>query len=82
MRLAGSNNQITNNLIGTDVTGKSPIGNLTGIDLVSGGKNQIASNVIGDNYDGIYIDSAQDSTIKQNFIGTDRGAHHRPRQLG
>jgi uncharacterized repeat protein (TIGR01451 family) len=73
IRLVGSNNQITGNMIGTDKTGTMPIGNRIGIDLDNGQQNQLTNNVIGDNFDGIYIDNAHDNTIKQSFIGTDRG---------
>jgi uncharacterized repeat protein (TIGR01451 family) len=74
IRLVGSNNHILANHIGTDVSGSAPIGNRLGVLLESGEANEIIDNVIGANFDGIFLTKPTTTTIQKNFIGTDRGA--------
>ena len=72
----GSFNTITNNYIGTDVTGTKALGNATGGIILSGSQNIIgtigAGNLISGNGSGsaIALSLANANTISGNLIGT------------
>jgi hypothetical protein len=72
-----SSTQIQGNLIGTDVSGSRPIGNGTGVNVVSGPNNAIggttaaARNVIAGNQGAGLLIATDDNTIEGNYIGTD-----------
>jgi parallel beta-helix repeat protein len=73
----GGANVIQGNLIGTDVTGNSPLPNAEGISLTGttgfliGGSNPGEGNVIsGNNDDGIHVSVGGGCTIQGNKIGT------------
>jgi hypothetical protein len=71
-----TNTAVMGNLIGTDASGTSALGNLTGITIVDpsnavGGTDPMARNVIsGNGVRGILLQS-QNNQIQGNFIGTD-----------
>lgn len=67
-----SDNFIDGNRIGTDLTGKSAIGNRFGIKFFRTKKNTIESNLISGNFFGIVISECTDENfIKDNIIGLD-----------
>jgi len=71
-----SHNQILGNLIGTDVTGQDPLGNVTGIFIPAGMENDVGGpnpgerNVISGNRTGIGLNGSN-NRIQGNFIGVD-----------
>ncbi len=76
-----SNNTVQGNLIGTDRNGTSPLGNASGVTMLSAGNNVIggatpgAGNVIsGNSGRGVTIAStgANNNRVQGNFIGTDK----------
>ncbi len=79
INLAGSNNVIEGNFIGTDAAGSSALANGTGVSLASADNNTIggtvpgARNLIaGNGGAGLLINSASDDNLVQgNLIGTD-----------
>lgn len=74
--LGGSDNEVTNNLIGLDKNGGSALPNGTGI-RISGGNNLIRDNrIAGNSIDGILIggDAAVANRIENNFIGGGLGS--------
>jgi len=69
--LGGSDNEVTNNLIGLDKNGGSALPNGTGI-RINGGNNIIRDNLIaGNGIDGILLagENAVGNRIENNFIG-------------
>ncbi|BBB28359.1 DUF4347 domain-containing protein [Neptunomonas japonica] len=74
-----TNNTVQGNFIGTDITGTISVGNTAaGIEISSnadantiGGTTVAARNIISGNSDGIYIQNADGTIIKGNYIGTD-----------
>lgn len=83
----GQNTTITNSYIGTDETGSSTAGNLTGIRLQNSANNNTVGgtvstgNVVSGNLqDGVVITgTGSDSNIvKGNFIGLDASTNHNP----
>ena len=69
--LGGSDNEVTNNLIGLDKNGGTALPNGTGI-RVTGGNNLIRDNrIAGNSIDGILIgcEAAVGNRIENNFIG-------------
>jgi hypothetical protein len=71
-----TNNVVEGNLIGTDASGMSAVGNVVGINLFSsgnviGGTTAAAGNVISGNTYGIFADGGPGAPIEGNFIGTD-----------
>ncbi|MGM1057410.1 MAG: NosD domain-containing protein [Bacteroidota bacterium] len=75
----GQYNRITNNFVGTDITGNFELGNETGILIKSGDENRIGGfkkgdgNVISGNTKfGIEINGSQETTIAGNYIGTNK----------
>lgn len=69
--LGGSDNEVTNNLIGLDKNGGAALPNGTGI-RINGGNNLIRDNrIAGNSVDGILISSASavGNRIENNFIG-------------
>jgi CSLREA domain-containing protein len=68
------NNTISDNFIGTDVTGKAVKQNSVGILLGNAPANLIRGNLISGNVTGIVINGplAQDNRIEKNHIGTDK----------
>jgi hypothetical protein len=70
---------IEGNLIGTDATGTSALGNSTGISLDNlpnipvtvGGTTAAARNIISGNGTGIVDDGSAEAVIEGNYIGTD-----------
>jgi hypothetical protein len=79
LNVAGMNNKITNNFIGTTADGLNPLGNASGIfvgglayDTVIGGSSPLARNVIVDHFaTGITL-SGPNTTIQGNLIGVGR----------
>ena len=74
--IAGTNALVQGNLIGTDSTGSTGLGNQVGV-IVNGSNNTIggrvatARNVIsGNNREGILFQFAQSNTVQGNYIGT------------
>jgi hypothetical protein len=70
-----ASDRIQGNLIGTDVTGTSPLGNGTGILLgdgvLVGGTAAADRNIISGNGTGIFASGAPNALIEGNYIGTD-----------
>ena len=76
------NNRVEGNFIGTDVTGTKPVGNKSGISIIShshqniiGGDSEAKSNVIAGNIEqGIMLSGtgAQNNIVSGNFIGTNK----------
>ena len=72
-----NNNQVRGNLIGTDFTGTTSIGNSRGVRIVSsgnviGGTTAEARNIISGNDFGVFIEGAATGNLIQgNYIGTD-----------
>lgn len=76
-----TDNTISGNYIGTDVTGTNPVPNLSGIDLSMGAKlNLIGGNtankrnlISGNTYDQVRIQNSgtMSNTVSGNYIGTD-----------
>jgi Ca2+-binding RTX toxin-like protein len=72
--LAGSGNTITNNYIGTDVTGTASLGNqLRGIEIENAVGNSITNNLICSNVGGgvRLIGLSRSNVFRGNLIGTD-----------
>ncbi len=77
--ITASGNLVQGNLIGTDVSGTTALGNALGGVLVVGANNAIggtvagARNVISGNFDGLQIDGGGSikNLVQGNFIGTD-----------
>ncbi|MBD3558879.1 PD40 domain-containing protein, partial [Planktothrix sp. FACHB-1355] len=71
------NNIIEGNFIGTDVTGTQPLGNSSGVSILSGSSNLIggattkARNIISGNGFGITMAGTTSNIIQGNYIGTD-----------
>lgn len=77
IRIAGSNNKVQGNFIGTDETGKNSAGNNTGVYIANGtgnligGTNAADRNLISGNIAaGVAIDGSN-SLVKGDYIGTD-----------
>jgi hypothetical protein len=67
---AGGGDVISNNYIGTDVTGTTAVANGTGV-LVSSNGNQLVDNLIsGNQLDGVRI-SGDGNSVQGNLVGTD-----------
>lgn len=69
-----SHNQVLGNYVGTDFTGKVPLGNFTGIRINNHApENIVSGNVISGNRTGISIEggTASNNLVQGNFIGTD-----------
>jgi hypothetical protein len=73
----GTGNVVQGNLIGTDITGTTALGNtgpgigINGSDNLVGGATTDARNVISGNNRGIDVSGGSNNTIQGNFIGTD-----------
>ncbi len=67
----GNENEIINNLIGTDKDGKETIPNMNnGVDISGGARNKIENNIIsGNRVNGIIVSFSQANRILSNHIG-------------
>ncbi len=66
----GTNNLVSGNFIGTNVTGMAALGNaVAGVFFAQGGSNTLEGNVISGNNQGILLNSANNQVLG-NFIGT------------
>lgn len=74
-----TNNTITGNYLGTDITGRTPVGNLYGVALTNGAANNTIGgttpaerNVIGGNTShGVYLSDSDGNAISGSYIGMD-----------
>ena len=66
----GGSNVIQGNLIGTDVSGTNPVGNIYGVEIGSN-NNRIVSNVIAGYGPGVSFGDASYNVVQDNMIGTD-----------
>jgi len=79
IELAGSNNVVEGNFIGTDASGTAALGNTAGVDINSGDDNLIggtvpsARNLISGNTGGgvVMVVNSAANLVQGNFIGTD-----------
>jgi len=78
-----SNTVVYGNLIGTDASGNSAIGNDQGlyIGFVSG-NNTIEANVISGNFFGVYSSDASFTTFKKNNVGVGTNGSSVPNKFG
>ncbi len=85
-------NVVQGNLVGTDASGDTPLGNRDGIDIEGGGDNLIGGPVLGEGnviadsfYEGVFIaaeepDDARGNLVQGNLIGV--GANGAPMRNG
>ena len=84
-----SDNRIAGNFIGTDALGTSAIGNVMGVYLESGDRNDVggfdpaARNVLSGNQAGLQFGNGSQNRVLSNFIGTDHlGVAALPNDIG
>jgi len=78
---SGAGNTVQNNHIGTDVDGRSDLGDARGVQLASSGNN-VSDNLVSGESTGIEI-AADDNVVQGNKIGTDEaGAVALPNVVG
>ena len=77
--ISGSQNQVWNNLIGTDITGTAALGNRTGVAISGGSQNTVGSTlggsgnlISGNREDGVAVVNGTANVVLGNTIGTDR----------
>jgi titin len=70
-------NRVEGNLIGTDATGTTAVGNVSGVTITApntiiGGTTAATRNVIsGNTSEGVFISNASGTVVEGNYIGTD-----------
>ena len=83
--IAGDDNTVEGNLIGTDATGAALLGNRDGVVVEAGGHNRVGGGVAGEGNvisgNGTGVDVRTDATETADPGQPDRHRQHRPGQL-
>ena len=75
IRLESNDNVVSDNFIGTDVTGQAALGNLDGVLVFNSSSNEIRSNLLSGNLrDGVllFFPDTSFNIVEGNFVGTNR----------